>query len=161
GRPRHFEVRRTRKESAPVHRAVLVEDPMRLWTKASEQDLLIALDRAPREKRMAGDELDGLGWLRRLRLPHTCGGGSRHAHSLPNAPVDGDRPGRSIMLPALRERVEERVGGDVVDLPGGTGHRAGGREQEKEVEGLSREERLEYESSVNLGTEHAFDAGLG
>jgi hypothetical protein len=58
------------------------------------------------------------------------------------------------------ERVEECVGGDVVDLPGRAGDRAGGGAQRKQLQRLVGGDFVQHQRAVHLGGEHPLDVDL-
>lgn len=79
----------------------------------------------------------------------------READLLPRAPAHRTREAPMTRRPILREDVEHRVGGCVVDLAGAGELRRLRRDRQVEIERLVGDELVQVERAVHLGAEHA------
>jgi hypothetical protein len=139
------------RSASPVGRAVLVDEPVLLVERGVElaDPAGVGADRG--EERAVA------------RLRSRCSVVEQPAHCFhrhtdlgPRAPADG--PHRRRMC--VGERVEEGVGGDVVDLPGRAGDRAGGGTQRKQLQRLVGGDFVQHQRAVHLGGEHPLDVDL-
>ena len=150
----HLQVAGARHQRVAFLGAVLVEQPRRLARhRAADQRLFAADLHELVEQRLFDGLRAAAAAIRRAVV------GRRHADAVPDAPLHGD--GRFAVRGALAgERVEERVGADVVDLAGRAEHRTGRREQHREVLRLLAEHFFEHERTLHLGCHDAFDGRL-
>ena len=119
-----FDVAGARDQRLPSEGAVLVQNPIRFGRKLGREDgSPMGVSRARIDERILDAARLGFGFLDAWR-----GVGERprgDSDVLPDPPVDGDDPRLLVRRFAPRKRIQEGIGGDVVDLTCRRDDRAG------------------------------------